>query len=428
MQCFCVLSLALLYPGTSSAATCEQWVAKVVSVQGTVEARRAGQIPWQQVSLNETFCPGDAIRVQDKSRADITLVNQPILRLDQNSTITLGGVKEEQTSVLEMARGAAHFFSRVRRGLQVNTAFVNAGVEGTEFFVKVEEGKTSLSIFEGKVLAYNDAGSLTLTSGQSAIAEAGRAPELRMVVKPRDAVHWALYYPPVIYFDADELQGTSGWLGMVRTSSEFFTKGDIQNAFDSIKDAPEDISDPRFFIYRASLLLYVGRTDEARADIERALQLDPKHTNALALQSIIAVVHNEKDKALNLANTAVEINPQSASALIALSYAQQSNFDLEGALNSLQEAVQSSPNNALAWSRLAELRLSFGELDHALEAAQKAVALDENIARTQTVLGFAYLTQVKTEQAKDAFIKAIELDQAAPSSTVGTGFSQNPGR
>ena len=321
-----------LYPGISSAATCEQWVAKVVSVQGTVEARRVGQTPWQQVSLNETFCPGDAIRVQEKSRADITLVNQPILRLDQNSTITLGGVKEERTSVLEMARGAAHFFSRVRRGLQVNTAFVNAGVEGTEFFVKVEEGKTSLSIFEGKVLAYNDAGSLTLTSGQSAIAEAGRAPELRVVVKPRDAVHWALYYPPVIYFDPGELQTTEGWLGMVRTSSEFYTKGDIQKAFESIKDAPEDISDPRFFTYRASLLLYVGRTDEAHADIERALHLDPKNTNALALQSIIAVVQNEKEKALNLANTAVEINPQSASALIALSYAQQSSFDLEGAL------------------------------------------------------------------------------------------------
>ena len=135
---FLLAPIVSLYPCISSAATCGQWVAKVVSVQGTVEARRVGQIPWQQVSLNETFCPGDAIRVQDNSRADITLVNQPILRLDQNSTITLGGVKEEQTSVLEMARGAAHFFSRVRRGLQVNTAFVNAGVEGTEFFVKVE--------------------------------------------------------------------------------------------------------------------------------------------------------------------------------------------------------------------------------------------------------------------------------------------------
>ena len=48
---FLCTTMALLYPGTSSAVTCEQWVAKVVSVQGTVEARRAGQIPWEQVKL-----------------------------------------------------------------------------------------------------------------------------------------------------------------------------------------------------------------------------------------------------------------------------------------------------------------------------------------------------------------------------------------
>jgi tetratricopeptide (TPR) repeat protein len=274
------------------------------------------------------------------------------------------------------------------------------------------------------VLAYNDAGSLTLTNGQSAVAEAERAPEVRMVVRPRDAVHWALYYPSVIYFDPDELHTASGWLGMVRTSLEFYTKGDIQKAFDSIKDAPEDSSDSRFFIYRASLLLHVGRIDEANADIEQALRLDPKDTHALALQSIIAVVHNEKEKALSLAKTAVEIDPQSASALIALSYAQQSNFDLEGALQSLKEAVDARPQNALAWSRLAELWLSFDELDNALEAAQRAAALDENISRTQTVLGFAYLTQVKTQAAKDAFEKAIELDQAAPLPRLGLGLAK----
>ncbi len=60
----------------------------------------------------------------------------------------------------------------------MTTAFVNAGVEGTEFFMRVEEDKTFLSIFEGKVLASNAAGSLILTSGQSAIAEAGKAPVL----------------------------------------------------------------------------------------------------------------------------------------------------------------------------------------------------------------------------------------------------------
>ena len=102
------------------------------------------------------------------------------------------------------------------------------------------------------------------------------------------------------------------------------------------------------------------------------------NSDALALQSIIAVAQNEKEKALDLAERAVETNPQSSSARIALSYALQANFDLQGALNSLKEAVKLDPENGLAWARLAELWLSFGNLKEALKAAERATSLNPN--------------------------------------------------
>ena len=377
------------------------------------------------VKLNDTYGAGDTIRVLDRSRADLALVNRPVLRLDQGTTITLKGVKEERTSIVELVKGAAHFFSRVTRSLEVTTGFVNAGVEGTEFFMRVEEDKTFLSIFEGKVLASNAAGSLILTSGQSAIAEAGKAPVLGVVVRPRDAVQWTLYYPPVLYYRPADFQGLpENVQTMLKKSIEAYTKGDLKGAFDSIANVPEDVRDPRLFTYRAGLLLAVGRVDEAKADIEKALDLAPNNSDALALQSVIAVTQNEKDNALDLAKKSVEADPKSASARIALSYAQQANFDLEGARNSLEEAVKSNPENALAWARLAEIWLSFAELNKALEAAQKAVSLNPDLSRTQTVLGFAYLTQVKTGKSKEAFQKAIELDQADPLPRLGLGLAK----
>jgi len=382
----------LLYPTASPAATCEQWVAKVVSVEGKVDVRRAGETQWQPAKLNDTYCPGDVIRVQERSRADIALINQPVLRLDQNTTITLGGLKEG-TSLIELAKGAAHFFSRLPRNLEIRTAFVNAGVEGTEGLVRVETDKASITIFEGKVLASNEAGSLRLTDGQSAEAQKGKAPVARIVVRPRDAVQWALYYPPIMDIPPEVL-------------------------------AKEDLNDPRFLAIRAASSLAVGRVDEANADIERALKINPRASEALAEQSVIAVVQNDKDKALNLAQQAVAADPKSSSARIALSFAQQAQFDLEGARKNLEEAVKVNPNDALAWARLAELRASFGELDKALEAAQKAVALNPKLERTQTVLGFAYLTKVNTEQAKAAFTKAIELDQAASLPRLGLGLAK----
>jgi Flp pilus assembly protein TadD len=411
-------------PAAAAAKACEPAPARAVSVQGTVETKRVAETQWRAVQLNDTFCPGDTIRVQERSRADIALLNQSVIRLNANSTITVEAPKEERTGVVELARGAAHFFSRGPKSLDVKTPFTIAGVRGTEFLVGVEPDQTLITVFEGTVLAENASGSLSVTDGQSAVASAGKAPALRVVVRPRDAVQWALYYPPVLYFPRDAFAGAADWQAMVRSSIELAAKGDLSKAFESIRNVPADVRDPRFFAYRAHLLLAVGRVDEARGDIDRSLQLAPNDPDALSLLAIIDVTQNEKDKALDTAQKAVAAAPNSATARIALSYAQQARFDLSGARASVEKAVELDPANALAWARLAELQSSFGELEKSLVAAQKAVALEPNLSRTQTVLGFAFLTEVKTAQAREAFDKAITFDQADPLPRLGLGLAK----
>jgi tetratricopeptide (TPR) repeat protein len=378
-----------LVESNAFAQSCQPWIAKAVSVEGSIQAKKAGETEWRPVKMWDEFCPGDMVRLLEESRAAIVLVNGVILRLDQNTTITFRGT-EKEVSLIEILKGVVNSFSRWPRSLEIFTPFVNGTVEGTEFLVKVDDKSTLISVFEGHVKASNKAGSIALTDGQSARARAGKPPMSEIVVHPRDAVRWALYYPPVIY-----------------SHPEKFSK-----------------NDPRFYTYRASSLLHVGRVEEAKADIKKALRIDPKNSQAFALEAIIAVTQNEKEKALGLAKKAVEADPHSASALVALSYAQQASFDLKGALNSLEEAVKVEPENALVWSRLAEMRMSFGELDRALEAARKAVELNPDVARTQTVLGFAYLTEVKIKKSKEAFEKAIELDKAAPLPRLGLGLAK----
>jgi tetratricopeptide (TPR) repeat protein/opacity protein-like surface antigen len=374
--------------GNAFGQACRPWIAKAVSVEGSIKAKRAGETEWRTVKMWDEFCPGDMVRLPEESRAAIVLVNGVILRLDENTTITFKGM-EKETSLIEILKGVVNSFSRWPRSLEIYTPFVNGTVEGTEFLVKVDDKRTLISVFEGHVTAANKAGSIALTDGQSATARAGQAPAREIVVHPRDAVQWALYYPPVIYVHPEKFEK----------------------------------SDPRFYTYRASSLLHVGRVDEAKADIKKALKIDPKNSQAFALEAIIAVTQNEKEKALGLARKAVDADPHSASALVAQSYARQASFDLKGALKSLEEAVEAEPKNALAWARLAEIRMSFGELDRALEAAKKAVELNPDIARTQTVLGFAYLTEVKIKQSEGAFQKAIELDKAAPLPRLGLGLA-----
>ncbi|MEW6571109.1 MAG: TonB-dependent receptor [Nitrospirota bacterium] len=389
---FFSLLLLLFIPSfthTVYADICDEWIARTVSVQGDVQVRRIGEAEWQPAKLDDTYCPGDMIRVLDKSRVAVVLVNGVILRLDQHSSVIFNGIEAGQTSLIDMLKGVVQFFSRWPRSLKVHTPFVNSTVEGTEFLVRVEDDRTFVSIFEGKVIAENEAGRISLRSGQSAISERGKAPMLVVVVKPRDVVQWALYYPPVLY------------------------------EYEKLEEG-----DPRFYTQQASLLLSVGRVEEAKAEIEKALSLDVNYGQAIALQSIINVVQNEKEKALELAKKAVEADPQSAATWIALSYAQQARFALEGALESIKEAVRVEPENALVWARMAELRMAFGALDDALHAASRAMELNPDISRTQTVLGFTYLAQVKIKEAKDAFQKAIELDQADPLARLGLGLAK----
>jgi tetratricopeptide (TPR) repeat protein len=372
---------ALLSPHAFPAETPEQGVARAVSVQGTVEARRVGQTQWQPVKLNDSFRPGDSIRVGERSRADLQLLNQSVLRLNANSSLTVEAPKEKTTGVVDLLRGAVHFLSRGPNSLEVKTPFTVAGVRGTEFLIDLEPKAALVTVFEGTVVAENAAGSLTLHGGQSAIAEAGKAPVMRIVVRPRDAVQWTLYYPPVI----------------------------------QDRQAPA---------YKAQTLLAVGAVDEARSEIERALKSAPNNADALSLLSVMTLVQGDKDKALQIAQKAVDAAPQSATALIARSYAQQARFNLEAARADMQKAVEVDPRNALAWARLAELQSSFAEFNKTIVAAQKAAALDPNLALTQTVLGFAYLTSIKIKEARETFEKAIALDQAAPLPRLGLGLAK----
>ena len=416
---------AFLCASGALAQTCDPWVAKAVSVQGSVECLRAGERQWQPVALNDPLCPGDMIRIPKLSRADIILSNNAILRLDQNTAVTFSKPEEEVTFPIKLLNGAAYFFSHIRRSLKLFTPFVNALIEGTEFFARVESNRTILSIFEGRVALTNQEGTITLARGQSAVAEANRPPVLYTIVRPRDAVQWTLYYPPILYYRPDQFQAIPGeWPNLVRRSIGFYMEGDLARALAILEEAKEEIQDARFYTYRASLLLSVGRVDGAREDIHKALQLMPGNSQAMALQAVIAVAQNEKEKALGLAKKAVEADSLSASARIALSYALQANFNLQGALASLKEALKLEPENALAWARLAELWLSFGDLKEALRSANRAVSINPNLARTQTVLGFAYLMQIETKRSKDAFLKAIALDQADPLPRLGLGLAK----
>jgi tetratricopeptide (TPR) repeat protein len=405
-----------------AAVPCEPPVGEAVSVQGLVEFNRVGQLTWQTVTQGELFCAGDSVRTASPGRAAILLANQTLIRLDEGTSVTFTKIRPAEPSWLDLLKGGLHFLSRTRQSLKVKTPFVNAAIEGTEFVVRVSPHESGLWVYEGVVVFSNSQGSLTLRSGEAAVAEAGRAPVRRLVVNPLEAVQWALYYPPVVDYRA-AAQATGLDRPAIEAALDAYRRNDLDTALARLDAVPEARRSATYYTLQAGLLLSVGRVDQAWLDIDRALGLDPANGAAYALRAIIALVRNETDKALSLAEQGARLDPRSSTPHVALSYAHQAKFDIQQARDDASRAVSLSPQDALAWARLSELELSLGELDEALAAARQAVSFDPDISRTQTILGFANLTEIKIDEAKDAFQKAIALDQAAPLPRLGLGLA-----
>ncbi|MFI3195776.1 MAG: tetratricopeptide repeat protein [Methylococcaceae bacterium] len=406
--------------------SCGVTVGKFVAIEGAIELEHSDQKIKQSATLESTLCQNDIVYVGQNSRAALSLINEVVLRLDQNTTMRLADVapEPEKRSLVELIVGAFKSFSRPPRTFAVNTPYLNGLIEGTEFAMRVEGDNSITTVYEGKVTTSNNQGKLTLKRGESAFAKAGKAPQPYTMVKPSDAVQWTLHFPPLLAVLGGKNQHVPQDASpTVKTALELASHSDTPKALKLLEDVPMSERNASYHLYRAALFLDIGRADEARSDITAALLQDPKNGFAYALQAIIEISRNEHQQALASAEQAVTLTPSAASK-IALSYAQQSAFELEKARDTLLTTVSEYPNDPLAWARLGELWLMFGDRGKALEAARKAEELAPGLARSQTVFGFAALAESHEAEAKIAFEQAIRFSSDDPLAHFGLGLAK----
>jgi tetratricopeptide (TPR) repeat protein len=399
-------------------APCSPALGRVVSLQGSIELLRSGSASWQRLTrLDTPVCRGDQLRAGLLSRAAMYISPETLVRLDQNTTLELVDQTEAETVLRfhqdEFTRrlaaqsnfcGVGYFITRFPRKLRVRTPFYNAVVEGTEFQVAMTCDRGELAVFEGKVAAESLTASderVLLESGQSTSVGIGETPiAIKTIVKPSDAVQWALYYLPLT--DVSLLSDAALEQNCAQLSVELRSG---------------------CLIRRAEYLLRVGRAQEARAELSGLLLAEPNNGDVLALQSIIAVVQNDKPAALDFAQRAIDAAPNSFRPYAALSYALQANFKLEEALNAAKRASDLAPDSALLRARNAELQLSLGRVRSAEREAIEAVRLNPNESRAHLILGFVHLAQIDTKKATADFNTAIELDSTEPLARLGLGLA-----
>ncbi|BBL57969.1 FecR domain-containing protein [Methylomonas koyamae] len=406
---------------TDAAAACSQTAsATLVSLQGSLYFDPDGHGRWHVAQLSQALCEGSRIRVEADSRATLLLPSGITLRLSGGSVLSLNKIGQQDPTLLDLVKGFVHFISRTPKQLQITTPVANAGPEGTEFALQADAASASLWVYEGGVRFFNAYGELRLQPGESGQTLLGQAPRAQIDIKPRDAVSWALYYPPLLNYP-EPAQAADPDL---RAAIAEFRRGRTDLALTALAALPPERQSLQYLKIRGAMRLSVGQTETALQDIQALLAANPGDADALALQSILALSQNRKAEADALAKQAVAADNRSAAAHSALSYVQQGQFDLEQALASAERAAALAPQDALVWARLAELRLALGRRNESRDAAAKAFQLDPNLERTQTVAGFSQLFDTEIDRARRSFETAIRLDSSSPLARLGLGLAK----
>lgn len=378
----CVFAtIVFLGAGVVSAADGKR-LAKVAAVQNVVEFRRAGSAAWAGATLDQALFANDRLRTGAGSRAAVLYADDTLHRLAEKSEVEVVPPAGDSPGLLKVLTGKHYFASRKPTDFRrVETATVTAAIKGTEFAVDVaDDGTTTVTMIEGVVVASNALGTVEVGPGERATAEPGKAPVKSVVVRPRDAVAWALYYPPV-----------------------------------------PGITDPA--TARAAEQLAAGLVDDAAKSIEGLRASRPNDPDVLAMASVMALVGDRKDEARRLADEALKANADSVAASFAASFVAQADFDLDKAAAHAERAAALDPEGPAALARVAELRMGQGDLAGARRAAEKALERAPRDARALSVLGFVELASLRSAEAAKLFDRAVAADSGYATAQLGSGIA-----
>jgi len=176
---------------------------------------------------------------------------------------------------------------------------------------------------------------------------------------------------------------------------------------------------------RGYVLGRLERTDEAKAEFTKALELDPKNAAATSALATLRGRAGDAAGAIELYDAAAKLSeaPEPYSYLAAQLVLAAG--DTAGAEKRLRQVVRSDPGNVGARNDLAWLLAEKGEdFDTALALAQAAKRLDPS-ADVLDTLGWVYLKRGEPQKAVESFEQALEKSPDSASIRYRLGIALN---
>lgn len=164
------------------------------------------------------------------------------------------------------------------------------------------------------------------------------------------------------------------------------------------------------YLNRSAAYRAKGGVDAALADLDKALQLNPKSAPVLIERASIYQARGDFDRAIADYDRALRFNQTLVEAYAGRARAYQGKGDLDRALANLDEAVRLDPASASLRVDRGAIYQAKGDHDLAIADYDAALERDPEMAGTHNSRGLAFLAKGDLDRALADFSAAIELD------------------
>ena len=164
------------------------------------------------------------------------------------------------------------------------------------------------------------------------------------------------------------------------------------------------------YINRSGAYRAKGDLDRAIADLDKALQLDPKSATALTERASIYHAKGDLNRAIADFDAAIAARPHSAAVFYGRGEVYRAKNDLDRAIADYNRVVQLDRNLAMVYRSRAEAYRGKGDLDKALADFNAALKFDPKSALLYVDRGVIYQIKGDFNQAIADYDEAIKRD------------------
>lgn len=384
----------IFFCSSAFAERCENEVATLLSFEGDVSVQWSSTDSWQKAKVGDGFCYGDILQVT-YLRAVISLENDTLVKLNQGSTIKF--LPPDESFWVELIEGAARFISRTPKNFKVKAPYLNAAVEGTEFVVEHTPERGIVTVFDGRVVAFNDAGKTTLNELEQSESFKGEAPTPALRIQLVGLATWTHYIPPV-YVPTN----TS------TPAAKLFERGRLRESFERAnQDGEADLA--------AVLAHFYGQEN---AGEQSQAQLSQDILNRIEIFKLLEKGDVASARAIN--NTWLW-KTKSVNALVVNSYIFQAEKQLENAFAAIKQAGQIS-NSIWVKLRAAELAIMLGKSQQVAAYLNLRGAEAAALSYGATLKALVSIQKNSYTEAEKLLEQAIAADSNYPMSHMLLGM------